>query len=213
MQSPPPILPMPPPARHAPIAAPSAWVARFASLVPAGEVLDLACGSGRHARLFAGRGHPVLAVDRDATALAGLAACGDPGLVTLQIDLEAGPADLGLAQTQPAWPFQPGRFAAIIVTNYLYRPTLAMLPTCLAPGGILIYETFARGNERYGKPSNPDFLLAPDELLQLALQATPLLQVVAFEQGYVDLPAPAIVQRLCARRPDCSATAVALPRT
>ena len=88
-----------------------------------------------------------------------------------------------------------------MVTNYLYRPTLAATLASLAPGGILIYETFARGNERYGKPSNPDFLLEPDELLQLAMLATPPLRVVAFEQGYVDSPAPAMVQRLCAVRP------------
>ena len=205
----------PPVSTHAPhtrLATPSAWVARFAALVPAGEVLDLACGSGRHARLFASLGHPVLAVDRDATALASLCACGDPGLVTRRVDLEPAPAELAARQAEATWPFQAGRYAAIVVTNYLYRPTLAALPSCLVPGGILIYETFARGNERFGKPSNPDFLLAPNELLHLALQATPPLQLVAFEQGHVDFPAPAMVQRLCARRPDDSAALAALPR-
>ena len=205
---PPPVLPHAP---RTPLVTPSAWVARFAALVPAGEVLDLACGSGRHARLFASLGHPVLAVDRDAAALASLSACGDPGLITLQIDLEPAPAELVARQAETAWPLKAGRFAAIVVTNYLYRSTLAALPSCLAPGGILIYETFARGNERFGKPSNPDFLLAPDELLHLALQAAPPLQVFAFEQGHVDFPAPAMVQRLCARRPDDSAAPAALP--
>ena len=181
---------------------PSAGVARFAPLAPAGEVLDLACGNGRHARLFADLGHPVLAADRDAVALGSLAASGVPGLTTLQIDLEAPmPPDATAQQAGAAWPFAAGRFAAIVVTNYLYRPTLAATLASLAPGGILIYETFARGNERYGKPSNPDFLLEPDELLQLAMLATPPLRVVAFEQGYVDSPAPAMVQRLCAVRP------------
>lgn len=210
MPSPPTVSPHAP---CTPLATASAWVARFAALVPVGEVLDLACGSGRHARLFARLGHPVLAVDRDAAVLAGLSARGDPGLTTLQIDLEPAPAELVARQAEAVWPLQAVRFAAIIVTNYLYRPTLAALPGCLAPGGILIYETFARGNERFGKPSNPDFLLAPDELLHLALQATPPLQVVAFEQGHVDFPAPAVVQRLCARRPDDSAAPPALPRS
>ncbi|MBC7514512.1 MAG: class I SAM-dependent methyltransferase [Herminiimonas sp.] len=196
---------------HAPVGAPSAWVARFASLSPDGEVLDLACGSGRHARLFASLGHPVLAVDRDATALAHLAALGMPDLVTMQIDLESPvPLDVHPDQVSVAWPFPAGRFAAIVVTNYLYRPTLAAIPASLTPGGILIYETFARGNERYGRPSNPDFLLAPGELLHLALQATPPLQVVAFEQGFVDLPSPAMVQRLCAIRLDDAGASVAM---
>ena len=207
MQPPPPTPPM-----HARTGTPSAWVVRFAPLVPAGEVLDLACGSGRHARLFARLGHPVLAVDRDAAALAGLAACGDTGLTTLHLDLEPVlPDDGNHRQGAAALPFASGRFAAIVVTNYLYRPTLSALPDCLAPGGILLYETFARGNERFGKPSNPDFLLAPGELLQLALQATPPLRIVAFEDGYADAPAPAMVQRLCAVRLDASDASTAWP--
>ena len=203
----------PPTPSHGSIGAPSSWVARFAPLVPAGEVLDLACGTGRHARLFASLSHRVLAVDRDGAALAQLAAFGIPGLVTLQIDLEA-PAQLdgNPDRAGATWPFPAGRFAAIVVTNYLYRPTLAAIPASLAPGGILIYETFARGNARYGKPSNPDFLLVPDELLQLAQQATPPMQVVAFEQGHVDSPALAVVQRLCAIRPVVGDAAVAWPR-
>lgn len=187
---------------HAATGTPSAWVARFAHLAPAGEVLDLACGSGRHARLFASLGHPVLAVDRDEDALRHLAAFRDPGLTTLQIDLEpVAPADTAPTPPAAVWPFAAGRFAAIVVTNYLYRPALAALFDSLAPGGLLIYETFARGNERFGKPSNPDFLLMPDELLQRAQQATPPLHVVAFEQGFVDAPGPAMIQRLCAFRP------------
>ena len=179
---------------HPSIGQPSAWVSRFARLVGAGEVLDLACGSGRHARLFAQAGHPVLAVDRDAGALAGLAAAGLPGITTLQHDLE-------VAGLDAAWPFPDGRFAAIVVTNYLHRPLFPKIVAGLAPGGILIYETFAFGNAAFGKPSNPAFLLKPDELLDLCRDSDPALQVLAFEQGHVEAPAPAMVQRLCAWRP------------
>jgi SAM-dependent methyltransferase len=169
---------------HAPTLEASPWVSRFAAAVPAGEVLDLACGGGRHARLFASRGHPVLAVDRDPQALA-LAA--GPGITTFEIDLEAEGA---------RWPFEPGRFAGIVVTNYLYRPLFADLVKSLAPDGVLIYETFALGNEAFGKPSNPAFLLRPGELLELAAQGG--LRVLAFEDGIVARPKPARVQRLCA---------------
>ncbi len=165
----------------------SAWVARFAALAPAGEVLDLACGSGRHARHFAALGHPVLAVDRDADALA---LAGGPGIRTLPADLE----DPALA-----WPFEAGRFSAIVVTNYLHRPRLDALVASLRPDGILIYETFAIGNEVFGKPSNPAFLLAEGELLTLA--AAQGLRVIAYEDGAQAQPRPAMVQRLCAAGP------------
>ena len=169
---------------HAPTIAASSWVRRFAALVPTGEVLDLACGSGRHARLFADLGHPVVAVDRDVQALAESAG---PGIVTLQHDLEIDGAQ---------WPFEAGRFAGIVVTNYLHRPLFAHLCASLAPGGILIYETFALGNEAFGKPSNPAFLLRPGELLEMAAAAG--LNVLAFEDGIVAEGKPARVQRLCA---------------
>jgi SAM-dependent methyltransferase len=166
---------------------PSSWVARWAPSMPAGEALDLACGGGRHARLLAGFKHPVLAVDRDPAALA-LAA--GPGIATLAHDLEA---------PGSAWPFAPGRFAGIVVTNYLHRPLLADLAASLAPDGVLVYETFARGNEVFGKPSNPAFLLAPGELLAFARAAG--LTVLGYEDGVVDVPRPARVQRLCAAGP------------
>jgi len=169
---------------HLPVATASPWVQRFAHLVPHGDVLDLACGSGRHARLFAGRGHPVLAVDRDPQALATAAG---PGIVTLQHDLEMEGA---------TWPFEAGRFAGIVVTNYLHRPLMAQLMASLAPNGVLLYETFALGNELFGKPSNPAFLLRPGELLEYA--AAGGLRVLAFEDGAVAQPKPARVQRLCA---------------
>ncbi|CAN7266905.1 class I SAM-dependent methyltransferase [Massilia sp. LjRoot122] len=165
----------------------SPWVARFAPLAKAGEALDLACGSGRHTRLLAARGMQVTALDRNPELLAPLAG---PQVTTLQHDLET---------TDAVWPFAPGRFALIVVTNYLHRPLFAQLAAGLRPDGILIYETFAQGNQIYGKPSNPDFLLAPEELLGLARQGG--LQVLAYEDGHVDSPHPAQVQRLCAAGP------------
>ncbi|KFC65973.1 class I SAM-dependent methyltransferase [Massilia varians] len=170
----------------------SPWVARFAPLAKAGEALDLACGSGRHTRLLAARGMQVLALDRNAELLAALAG---PNVTTLQHDLEAEGA---------VWPFEPGRFALIVVTNYLYRPLFPQLAASLLPDGILIYETFAQGNQVYGKPSNPDFLLAPEELLGLAHGGG--LQVLAYEDGHVDRPHPAQVQRLCAAGPGFAKT-------
>jgi SAM-dependent methyltransferase len=166
---------------------PSGWVRRFAPLVPPGEVLDLACGSGRHARLFAALGHPVLAVDRDPAALA--AAAGQ-GVTTLAYDLEAVCA---------TFPFGAGRFAGIVVTNYLHRPLMAQLLASLAPAGVLIYETFAVGNEAFGKPSNPAFLLRPGELLEQAAQGG--LRVIGYEHGRVERPKPAVVQRICMAGP------------
>jgi SAM-dependent methyltransferase len=163
---------------------PSPWVQRFAPLVPEGEVLDLACGIGRHSRLFAA-GHRVLAVDRDSDALATIAA---EGIATLQADLENG----------GAWPFEKSRFAGIVITNYLHRPLFPFIFDSLADDGILIVETFAVGNGQFGKPSNPDFLLAPGELLALAgAYVNANLRIIAYEDGYVEKPQPAMIQRVC----------------
>ena len=172
-------------------AQPSRWVSRFAPLVPAGRVLDLACGGGRHTRLFAGLGHPVLAVDRDPDALGASAA---EGVSLLQLDLESEGAE-----HHPDWPLRAGAFAGIVVTNYLHRPLLPALLASLADNGVLIYETFADGNGQFGKPSNPDFLLQPGELLDAVSRASGL-RVLAYEDGYVTTPAPAMIQRICARR-------------
>jgi SAM-dependent methyltransferase len=168
---------------HQSIAQPSAWVQRWSTRIPgAGRVLDVACGSGRHARYLAGQGYRVEAVDRDADALSGLA--GVAGVTTRVADLEG-------AQ----WPYAGQRFDAVVVTNYLHRPLFPHLLAVLAPGGVLIYETFALGNERYGRPSNPDFLLQPGELLKIAHGR---LEVIAYEHLAVEVPKPAMVQRVCA---------------
>ena len=171
------------PLRHAGSTAPSTWVTRFAPLIAAGgEVLDFACGSGRHARWLVGRGFRVEAADRDAVALGLLA--GVPHLKVREVDLENGP-----------WPYARQHFDGIVVTNYLFRPRLPLLLTALNPGGVLIYETFMVGNERFGKPSNPDFLLRSHELLETVADAC---TVLAYEQGEVAEPKPAVIQRICA---------------
>jgi len=152
---------------------------RWAPLVERGPVLDLACGAGRHARFFQARNLEVVAVDRDRQSL-------PPGIRFVQADLEDG----------SPWPFAGQRFGAIVVTNYLYRPLLPRLAEALYEGGVLIYETFMLGNEKYGRPSNPQFLLRPGELLE----AFGELHVAGFEQGRVERPKAAMIQRLCALR-------------
>lgn len=170
-------------AGHAALEAASAWVVQWSPLIrPGGDVLDVACGAGRHSRHLASLGHEVLAVDRDVTGFAAQPA----GVALVQADLESDP-----------WPFPGRRFDAIVVTNYLHRPLLPLLVASLEPGGVLIYETFASGNERFGRPSNPDFLLRPGELLE-AVRG--ILRVVAYEDQVVQVPRPAAIQRLCARR-------------
>jgi SAM-dependent methyltransferase len=164
---------------------PSTWIERFAPLIPAGgRVLDLACGRGRHARFLAARGHQVEAVDCDVDALAALADAA--GVNTREADLEDGP-----------WPYFGEAFDGIVVSRYLYRPLIPNLLAALGPGGILIYETFMVGNERLGKPENPAFLLRSGELLELVRKR---FTVIAFEQGEVGEPRPAVVQRICAGR-------------
>jgi SAM-dependent methyltransferase len=168
---------------HGVVCAPSDWVRRFAALIPAaGHVLDLACGEGRHARFLAQLGYRVCAVDRDEQALSSLA--GVPGIEVKRADVERGP-----------WPCAGQRFAGIVVANYLHRPLFPVLLESLETGGILLYETFARGNERYGRPSNPQFLLQPGELLAVL---SGRLRVIAYEDLFVTEPKPALVQRICA---------------
>src|SRR5512134_2740084 len=148
---------------HGALSKPSVWVERWASLIPRGRVLDLACGGGRHARLLLSMGYEVVAVDREPLSLGGAR--------FVRADLE---------DASP-WPLPGERFQGIVVTNYLHRPLFPLLERSLAPGGVLIYETFMLGNERYGKPSNAAFLLQPGELWR----AFAGLHVIAFEQGRV----------------------------
>ncbi len=165
----------------------SAWVRRRSHLVPPGaSVLDVACGSGRHVRWFADRGCRVTGVDRDAAATAPLAAIAE----IVVADIENGP-----------WPFAARAFDAVVVTNYLWRERWSDLQEAVAPGGVVLYETFAAGNESVGKPSNPKFLLGPGELLALVAG----WRVIAFEDGFEAAPAR-FVQRIVAVRPGPSLT-------
>jgi len=168
---------------HASPDTPSPWVVRWAALIERGPVLDVASGGGRHARFLAQRNLEVVAVDREAQVI--------PGARFVQADLEDG----------NPWPFGGQRFGAIVVTNYLHRPLLPTLAASLAEGGVLIYETFMLGNERYGRPSNPNFLLRPGELLQ----AFAALTVLGFEQGATER---SVAQRICAIRGDASSVRI-----
>lgn len=167
-------------ASHGPAEA-SPWVQRWSHLVPAGgAVLDVACGTGRHMRWFHARNHAVTGVDIAQAAIDSVAPLGEAVLA----DIEHGP-----------WPFTGRQFDAVVVTHYLWRPLLPTIVASVAPGGVLIYETFAAGNETVGKPSRPDFLLRPGELLGVCQG----LRVVAFEDGYLDAP-PRFMQRIAAVR-------------
>jgi SAM-dependent methyltransferase len=154
----------------------SPWVVRWAPLIARGTVLDVACGEGRHSKYFLARGLDVVAIDRTTQEI--------PGARFVQADLENG----------SPWPLSGEQFEGIVVTNYLYRPLFEILKSSLKAGGVLIYETFMLGNERFGRPSNPEFLLRPGELLQ----AFAGLIVHGFEEGEVASPKPAMIQRLCA---------------
>ncbi|WP_027016730.1 class I SAM-dependent methyltransferase [Comamonas composti] len=161
---------------------PSSWIQRWAHLLtPQGSVLDLACGHGRHLRWLQALGHQVTGVDRDAQALQELHALGE----VLCADIENGP-----------WPLPGRQFDAVVVTNYLWRPLWPQILASVAPGGVLLYETFAQGNEAYGKPSRPDFLLAPGELLQVFSD----WNIAAYEHGLLHAP-ERVVQRIAVVRP------------
>ena len=180
---------------HAPIHAQfeaAEWLQRWAHLLPAGApVLDIACGRGRHLRWLAGRGHPVTGIDRDAAALAASQGLADAGLAELILaDIENSP-----------WPCPGRQWPVLLVTHYLWRPLWPQILATLAPGGLLIYETFAAGNETVGKPSRPDFLLQPGELITRCAG----LRIIAFEDGFLDDPAR-FVQRVVARRPGAADT-------
>ena len=166
-------------------ATPSEWVRRWVPRIVAGaRVLDLACGTGRHTHLLRDMGYRVCAVDRDAAAVAVLRSLA--GVEVDVADLEAG-----------EWPYAGQQFGGIVATNYLHRPLLPTLIDSLDEQGVLIYETFAAGNERYGRPSNPAFLLQPGELLETVRGR---LRVIAYEDLHVESPRPAMVQRICAQK-------------
>ncbi|MBL8329851.1 MAG: class I SAM-dependent methyltransferase [Rubrivivax sp.] len=172
--------PRPAVAAHAALGQPSPWLVRWRHLIrPAGTVLDLACGSGRHVRWLASAGHAVTGVDRDAAAVEPLRQIAR----IVVADVEGGP-----------WPLEGERFDAVIVTHYLWRPLWPRILASIAPGGVLLYETFAQGNETVGKPSRPDFLLQPGELLR----SVGGLRIVAFEDGFLEAP-PRFIQRIAAR--------------
>jgi SAM-dependent methyltransferase len=161
--------------------APSPWVRQWTHLIaPGGSVLDVACGHGRHMQWLQAQGLKVVGVDREPQAIVQVSAWGEAILA----DIENGP-----------WPLSGRQFDALVVTNYLWRPLWPRLLESLAPGGVMIYETFAAGQETIGKPSRPEFLLRPGELLTLCQS----LRVVAFEDGYQPTP-PKYVQRIVARR-------------
>lgn len=171
---------LPPVTSHADLA-PSDWVTRFGTrIVPGGRILDVACGSGRHANWFAAHGYEVLAVDHDAQPKL------SAGIAFKQADIE-----------KEAWPFPGQQFAGVIVTHYLHRPLMETLVQSVAEGGWFIYETFATGNERYGRPSRAEFLLQPGELLR-AVEGR--LEVIAYENDTFEHPRPAVLQRIAARR-------------
>ncbi len=167
--------------------APSTWVQRWAHLIaPGGTVLDVACGWGRHMRWLALQGHRVCGVDRSPEAIESLANVGR----TVLADIENGP-----------WPFGGEVFDAVIVTHYLWRPLLPAIVSSVAPGGLLIYETFSAGNETVGKPSRPDFLLQPGELLRVCEP----LRAIAYEDGFLDCPARYLQRIAAVRQPRDSA--------
>ena len=170
----------------------SAWVKQFLHLIPkGGRVLDLACGAGRHSLLLAKEGYSVLAVDKDLDAFSSI-------IHQLPIELASKIELSKLDLEDQTWPLGDiPLFAGIVVTNYLYRPYLEQILPLLTPRGVLIYETFALGNEQFGRPSNPNFLLKPNELLDL-IRLNDGFETVAFEQGLVKSPKPASIQRICA---------------
>jgi SAM-dependent methyltransferase len=171
---------------HHDAASPSTWVTTHAHrIAPGGTVLDLACGSGRHTRYLLEQGFRVMALDINMTGLEDLA--GTTGLAMMEADLENGP-----------WPLGNADFDGVVVTNYLWRLLFPRLRDAVTPGGVLIYETFAEGNEAYGKPSNPDFLLREGELADWFSD----WDVVAYDHLTVDSPRPAVIQHICAIRPD-----------
>jgi SAM-dependent methyltransferase len=171
-------------APHPALLDPSRWVIRFTPLIrPRGVVLDVAAGQGRHCQWFLDGEYTVVAIDRDLTQLSWLE---HPALVKQEADLE---------EEAAGWPLGERSFDAVVVTNYLWRNIFDEIVNAVRHDGVLIYETFAEGNERYGRPRRPEFLLQPGELLA---RVAPRMEIVAYEHGYSEHPSPRVVQRICA---------------
>jgi len=169
-----------------PLYPPSSWIVRWSHLAPTGgTVLDVACGPGRHLYWFHRHGLRVVGVDRSPEAIASAAPLAEHGAEIVQADIEDGP-----------WPFEGRTFDVVVVTNYLWRARLPDIVAAVAPGGVLLYETFAQGNETVGKPCRAEFLLQPGELLRACAD----LRVVAYENGFLDVPDERFVQRIAAVR-------------
>lgn len=176
------------PAPACPPRPPSTWVTRWSHLFePGATALDLACGSGRHTRWLAARGVVVTALDRDADAVAPLRALAE----VLVADIESGETG-----APGAWPLADRQFDLVLVTNYLWRPLWPQVLDAVRPGGLLVYETFAQGNETVGRPARPAFLLEPGELLKVCHG----WRVLGYEDGFLDGP-PRFVQRIVALKP------------
>ncbi|MEH6466067.1 MAG: hypothetical protein V7722_00435 [Porticoccus sp.] len=171
---------------------PDTWILKFAPLMPAGQILDLACGRGRHGRYFLKQNYPVTFLDRDISGVADLNSY--PKAKLVQYDLECGTQEKNIL-----WPFDVDFFSGIVVTNYLYRPLFPYLLQSLKPGGVLLYQTFAQGNEQFGRPCNPAFLLEKNELLDVF---STTLDIVDFRQGKESNP-DRMTQSICAiKTPD-----------
>lgn len=162
----------------------SPWIEKYANLIPnRNPVLDLACGSGRHSFFLAAMGHDVVAIDINTEAI---------GKHSIPHNLHIKEWDL----EGRTWPFPKEKFSGIVVVNYLWRPLFPQMLFSLEAGGIMIYETFAEGNEKYGRPKNPEYLLAADELKQACSQT----DILHYQHGFVETPDPAVKQYIVARK-------------
>jgi len=186
-------------AKANPNLAPDPWVKKYAALIPVGPVLDLACGNGRHGRYFLDRGYPVTFVDKDTSAINDLSTHKNAELITYDLEnsyLETNGLKNSDLKRDILWPFKENQFSAIVVTNYLHRPLFPHLKTTVKRGGIIIYKTFSTGNEQFGRPRNPDFLLKENEL---RTEFSKQFREIAFYQGLETNP-ERMTQAICVKR-------------